>query len=494
MIKFILKITQSIFVILLVSVAYISCVSDTAVYELDHAQGEISGEVTQSSIILQSRLTRGRDLIQGDMPGAAGVGCFELSENPNFHNSFKTKWTQALPEHDFIIKQKVNNLRSSTRYYYRLLYGPGQNKIKMGNTCTFKTLYGPDAETKTTFVVVTGMNYHRFHYGDRRRPAYKGSDKSLGYLALKTILDMQPDFFVGTGDNVYYDSPSKTAAKTQQQLRKKWHEQFVQRCYVNLFAQVSTYWEKDDHDHRYNDCDNTGDRLPSSALGIETFIEQVPVVDITDHQPITYRTYQVNKLLQIWLVEGRDYRSPNKMPDGPDKTIWGKEQKQWLKRTLLDSKAAFKILISPTPMVGPDDAYKIDNHTNLKGFRYEGDEFFSWLGRNGFDKKNFYIVCGDRHWQYHSVHPSGFEEFSCGALVDANARLGRKPGDPNSTDPQAVVRQLYTQKEPSGGFLAVSVEPVQEKQKPNIRFAFYDENGTLLYQHKKTANISGRGQ
>ncbi|MDB6006750.1 MAG: hypothetical protein JWR15_3737, partial [Prosthecobacter sp.] len=27
-------------------------------------------------------------------------------------------------------------------------------------------------------------------------------------------------------------------------------------------------------------------------------------------------------------TDGRDYRSPNKMPDGPDKTIWGAEQKE----------------------------------------------------------------------------------------------------------------------------------------------------------------------
>ena len=41
----------------------------------------------------------------------------------------------------------------------------------------------------------------------------------------------------------------------------------------------------------------------------------------------TYRTFRWGKDLQIWLVEGRDFRSPNNMPDGPDKTIWGAEQK-----------------------------------------------------------------------------------------------------------------------------------------------------------------------
>jgi alkaline phosphatase/alkaline phosphatase D len=439
----------------------------------------MAGEPTSSSIILQSRLTLGTNLIEGDIQGAPGVACFELSESPDFRNSSKTGWTRARPEHDFIIKQKVTGLRSGTRYYYRLLYGPDKMKTEKGGTCTFKTHGGPDAETKVTFVVVTGMNYHPFHHGSRSRPAYTGTDKNLGYPALKTILDIRPDFFVGTGDNVYYDNPGKTAAKTQQQLRKKWHEQFVQPRFRDLFAKVPTYWEKDDHDYRYNDCDNTSDRLPGPQLGKQTFLEQLPIVAAGEPSPVTYRTYRVNRLLQIWLVEGRDYRSPNRMPDGPEKTIWGKEQKQWLKKTLLESNATFKILISPTPMVGPDNNTKRDNHTNPKGFRREADDFFSWL-------------CGDRHWQYHSTHPTGFEEFSCGALVDANARLGLKPGQPRSSDPEALISQPYTQKEPSGGFLAVTVQPGRQGQKTTIRFVFYDENGTFQYHRQKTAHEPAR--
>ncbi len=40
----------------------------------------------------------------------------------------------------------------------------------------------------------------------------------------------------------------------------------------------------------------------------------------------TYRTIRWGKGLQIWMVEGRLYRSPNTMEDGLQKTIWGKEQ------------------------------------------------------------------------------------------------------------------------------------------------------------------------
>ena len=61
--------------------------------------------------------------------------------------------------------------------------------------------------------------------------------------------------------------------------------------------------------------------------GQDIFRHQVPV------SPSIYRTFRWGKDLQIWLTDGRDFRSPNTMPDGPAKTIWGEQQKAWLKRT-----------------------------------------------------------------------------------------------------------------------------------------------------------------
>ena len=282
------------------------------------------------------------------------------------------------------------------------------------------------------------------------------------------------------------------------ELRQKWHEQFVQPRYSDLFAEVPTYWEKDDHDYRFNDCDNTTDATPSPELGAAMFLEQVPVVDPADPDPVTYRTHRISRDLQIWLTEGRDYRSPNMMPPGPEKTLWGLEQRAWLQRTLLESDATFKILISPTPLIGPDDArqagrlaeghdaIKRDNHSDPEGFQDERDAFFQWLLDNGFLEKHVYIVTGDRHWQYHSIHPAGFEEFSSGALVDANSRLGRNPGDPESTDPDATIIQPFTSAEPTGGFLHVTVVPGSD---PTLVFRFFDENGALLHEVRKVAQV-----
>jgi alkaline phosphatase/alkaline phosphatase D len=219
-------------------------------------------------------------------------------------------------------------------------------------------------------------------------------------------------------------------------------------------------------------------------LGIDVFREQVPIVDptvdSTDESAVTYRTHRIGQLVQIWLVEGRDYRSPNLSPDGPEKTLWGAGQLAWLKRTLSESDAVFKFLISPTPLVGPDDLRKRDNHTDVGGFQNEGRAFKSWARDSGLLGQGLYFICGDRHWQYHSIDPTGCEEFSTGALVDANSRLGVKPGDEKGTDPDARVRQPYTSDPPSGGFLLVDVAEGSDGARAALEF--YDENGNLLHR------------
>ena len=487
------------FFTVIVFVSFCSITLVAAASSVDHGQGEMAGRVTETSAILQSRLTQGTTLIDGDLPGSPGVARFELADNPDFEKSRKTRWIKASPDYDYIVKVEVAGLRASTKYYYRLLYGPERGDTSKGRTCSFKTLGGKNAIQETRFAVVTGMNYFFFHEGPYKpEDAYQGDDKHLGYPALESIRKLKPDFFVGTGDTVYFDHPAKKKgsdrwmgvawsdrAKTETEMRRKYHEQFIQARFVNLFADVPTYWEVDDHEYRYNDCDNTGDKMPTPEMGARNFREQLPVVDPADPTASTYATFRVSRDLQIWLVEGRLYRSPNKMPDGPDKTIWGETQKKWLKDTLLASDATFKILISPTPLVGPDDRSKKDNHTNLGGFRHEAQEFFNWLKQNGFLNKNFYILCGDRHWQYHAKHPSGFEEFSSGALVEANSRLGVKAGSPKSTDPEGKIRQYYCQLEgkPSAGFLMVTVSP--KKDGAEAIFEFYDEHGNLAYSHTK---------
>ena len=491
------------------------CVAQAPNFPINLRQGIMVGEVGETSAILQSRLTSSNPRQDPRWEGVRGINGwarFEIADNERFDSSQMTDWIEASPYSDFIVKKKVEGLRPATRHFYRLHHGPSRANQRLSETATFRTLAGKDVAAAYSFAIVTGMNYSFFHYtGSSRVGPYSGPDKDLGYPALAAMLKLEPDFFVGTGDNVYYDHPGhRGRAQTRHEMRKKHHEQYSQPRFLDLFRKTATYWMKDDHDHRFDDSDavnavrirapkqldyyprtniHEGESgsgfLPSHELGIQVFQEQMPVVDPEERDPVTYRTHRVSRDLQVWIVEGRDYRSPLDQPDGPRKTIWGAEQKAWLQKTLKESDATFKLLLSATPMLGPDSSSKRDNHTNFNGYRHEGDEFFRWLAANGIDGDEFFVACGDRHWQYHSIRPDGYEEFSSGALVDANAILGSFPGEPNTTDPEGAIKQPYHSPEASGGFLIISVVP--DGSSARAEFRFYDENGKLLYKHVKSA-------
>ncbi|WP_010133987.1 alkaline phosphatase D family protein [Ochrovirga pacifica] len=472
-------------------------------------QGIVAGEVTDSSVILQSRLTASTKKVNGDLKGAKGYGKFELALDADFEQVIGTRWHSALPENDFIIKAYVGNLIPGEKYYYRLKYGIDKENITVSDIGSFQTLFGAEKEGDISIALTTCINYYFYYYGRyNQKKAYKGQDKALGYPALKAIKKLNPTYFIGNGDNVYFDHPNDSQyqralkkgeqphpgdfggkeVKDEAGMRKKYHQQFSLPRFHDLFKNTGTYWTKDDHDYRANDADTIMKFPISHALGIKNFREQLPVTHPEGNQKETYRTHRMSKDVQVWFLEGRDYRSPNKQKPGLKKTMLGAAQITWLKTTLLQSDATFKLIVSPTPIVGPDDGYKNDNLVNDKGFRYEGEALMQWFKDQGLLEKNLYWLTGDRHWQYHAQHPTGLEEFCSGTLDDNNARKGRLAGDSKSSDPKGLIKQFYIQADEasvSGGFLFIHLK--RKKKKAVALFDFYDEEGTLLYSIQKKA-------
>ncbi len=60
--------------------------------DLYRAQGEMTGEVSTTSAIVQTRLTSVDRNVDGDVPGAPGVVRFEYADNERFQPSRLTPW------------------------------------------------------------------------------------------------------------------------------------------------------------------------------------------------------------------------------------------------------------------------------------------------------------------------------------------------------------------------------------------------------------------
>ena len=444
---------------------------------LYHAQGEMAGEPSADSVLLQSRLTASDRLneLRG-VTGAPGVARFILDRGSDGANAITTPWLNAESANDFIVRHLVTGLTPDTRYRYRLEFGADQSQTQMGPPRWFRTLPGPRSGAPLSFLMFNCMGWGQYMDGYGTRLPYDGPDKLQGYPTLVQAQKYADShFFICAGDVVYYDTPRETTARTLPQMRAKWQQQFALPRLVQFVGSLGSFWMKDDHDFRYDDADLTGATEPSPELGIRVFKEQMPVVPREQFDRVTYRTVRASKQAQLWFLEGRDYRSPNQMEDGPNKTLWGAEQRAWLQRTLRESDAAWKLIITPTPMVGPDGDRKRDNHTNSRGFRHEGTQFFAWLKESGV--KNVVLFTGDRHWQYHSVHPTGVSEFACGSLSRENA-VGDPPtpGAPTSTDPNRLVDQKFVISKQDGGFLRVGVD-----EQAMLRVEIINQEGAVLY-------------
>lgn len=457
------------------AVLLLACGCGSKPIELTH-QAEIAGEVGPTQVLLQSRLVGNDVLPRGDHPGAPGVARFEISADEGFEGAIRTAWIDASPERDHVVRARITELQPGTTYFYRLQYGPTRSNTTRGPTRRFRTL--TTGLEPVEMIVTTCLHLERF--AETATP----DQIAQGFPGLRSIRELDPDLVVLAGDNVYYDHAP--IARTPEALRTKWHLTFQQSNAVDMLGHVATFWMKDDHDFRFDDADPFRTGQPTAEAGVAMFLEQAPLA-MPGETPVPYRTFRLGELARVWLLESRELRDANDDPDGPDKSLWGDAQRQWLMDGLLASDAPFRLVITPTPLVGPDDARKRDNHTNADGFRTEGESFMQWAADNDVISPSLLWITGDRHWQYHSVHPSGLEEISVGPLVDGNARLGVEPGDPEGTDPDATIDQRFVSPEATGGFLRVALREVDGEVE--LVAELRDEQSRVLYSLTRRAPL-----
>lgn len=421
------------------------------------ASGIKVGEATNSTAIVWVRLTRepearfhlnkmfteGVDPAfrdnQGDpmptnvVPGIRGTARVHYWKEDTPDQRLVTSWKAATSDTDFSVQFQLNDLLPGIRYRFEVeskaiadaSADASADLTRVSEQGSFYTADSETSERPVQFIVTTCQAI---------RSIDSGTDGHKAYLQM---LSLKPNFFVHTGDIVYYDKVP--LCKNQAQARAKWNLMFAYGYKRQFHRNVTSYFMKDDHDTLKNDCwpgQTYGDLTFDQGLSI--FREQVCMGEST------YRTVRWGKHLQIWMTENRDFRSPNRMPDGPNKTILGDEQKQWLKRTISESNATFKFVISPGPLVGPDKKGKSDNHAN-DAFQNEGQELREFLA----SVPNSYVICGDRHWQYCSQDPeTKLIELGCGPVNDEHD-FGGDPGY------DARYHRYFGSR---GGFLGIRIE------------------------------------
>lgn len=430
------------------------------------------GEVTNSSAVVWTRLCKSPNPVpvkherqdktfrppikfNNDMPVNKMDGAVEGTfgevkvELISVKDTITINWRFVSALKDYTYKQVVKGLYPNTKYKVVLTGRKNEKASETKIIGGFTTAPDNDSIMPVLFTSSTCQFF------------WSHDDSERGFKIYDAMNKLEPLFHCQTGDYVYYDKPGPFV-KTIEQARHKWHAMNSWPSLKEFYIQTPLYIEKDDHDLLRDDAYPGKEPLGELTFedGLSLWYEQTPI----GKKP--YRTFRWGKDLQIWLVEVREFRSDNRIEDGEGKTIWGEDQIKWFKQTVEASDATFKVLVSPTPIVGPDrDKGKNDNHSN-KAFQTEG----AWL-RGYLAKNEVIVINGDRHWQYASVDPvSGLREFSQGAVSDYHAGGWSQ----DNVKPEHKFLRV------KGGFLATKV--FRENGIPIIKFLHYDVDGNVVHE------------
>jgi len=341
----------------------------TPVHAATFIHGVASGDVTATSAVIWAR------------SGERATLVVEYATTPAFIEVRNGGTIQATAETDFTGTVILTTLQPATRYYYRVR---SQDLLNASSeTGSFSTAPTPAEKQSVTFLWGGDLGGQGFC----RRPEY---------TIFAPMRALAADFFIFGGDTVYVDSPCTSPpnapgadfiAVTQEQFWAKYRYQREDRLFRELLAVTPVYVLWDDHEVRN---DFSGPTEPLLPLGLKAFLDYFPLQRPSAEPQRLYRTFRWGKLLEIFLLDTRQYRSSNRQSDGPEKTMLGPTQLRWLLDGLAASNATWKVIVSGVPL------------STYTGNLFKGHD--SWAGSlliSGFDRELGEIVGAlrDQHVQ-----------------------------------------------------------------------------------------------
>ena len=170
-------------------------------------------------------------------------------------------------------------------------------------------------------------------------PLWPGADYGAGFGIFDAIAAQKPDVMLWLGDNLYlqepdfYDPASMAARYRRQRAFAPLQPLLTATAHLAIW---------DDHDYGPNDSD-TSYVLKGETLGLFRRYWPNPAAGLPDAAG-TFGMARYGDIL-FFLLDDRWYRSPNAWPEGPDKTMFGARQLEWLKQALVSApRSALKIV------------------------------------------------------------------------------------------------------------------------------------------------------
>lgn len=322
------------------------------------AHGVASGDPLFDRVVLWTRVTPTAASTPGSQKGPRVTVTWEIAHDLRFRRVVNRGALVTGPTRDHTVKVDATGLSPATPYYYRFTLDGVRSPV--GRT---RTAPSPRSSPKAlTFGVVSCSNYPAGYFS-----AYR-------HLALRHDLDA----VIHLGDYIYeygndeYGSERRvvpaheTVSLADYRQRHALYKQDPDLKALHARHPFVTIW--DDHeitDNSWRAGANNHDASEGSfanrkARAHRAYDEWMPIrldgtAALGDGTRL-YRNLQFGRLADLSLLDLRSYRDEQSRPGpataDPDRTITGRQQMDWIKRSLSASDATWK-LVGTSVMIAP---------------------------------------------------------------------------------------------------------------------------------------------
>lgn len=282
-------------------------------------QGIQIGDVSSDRAIVWSR---------ADRPSRMMV---EYATNEKFEKSRIVRGPYAMEESDFTVRQDLTGLPGGADIYVKVWFEDLTNQRNKSEAVIgqFHTVGKRD-------------DVHFVWGGDTAGQGWGINEAFGGMKIYETMRQLQPQFFIQSGDNVYSDGPipeSKPAengqiwtnlvtpevskvAETLNEFRGRYKYNLLDNNVRRFNAEVPQIWQWDDHEV-VNNWSDSKDLLADTrytvkdvplliARATKAFLEYAPLRPNDSAEPERiYRKLSYGKLLDVFVLDMRSYRGPN---------------------------------------------------------------------------------------------------------------------------------------------------------------------------------------
>jgi alkaline phosphatase D len=288
----------------------------------------------------------------------------------------------------------VAGLEPGTRYAYEVLIGGAPVRFPAGGTTgIFNTQkFWQWRSNPPDFTVAFGSCFYANEPQTDRPGTPYGSDPKI----FRTIAARKPDLMLWLGDNIYYREPDFGSVAAM------WRRNALAReepALQPLLGTAHHYAIWDDHDFGPND-----------AIWINRYWRESFDIFKAYWANPSYGAHGVEGVfgsfswddVDFFLLDDRMYRTPERVPESPDKAMLGREQMRWLQHSLSYSRAPFKVIVNGSQVLNSNARDECFAH-----YVREQKELVDWIVQNRI--RGVLFLSGDRHEsELLRVTPDGF--------------------------------------------------------------------------------------